>query len=210
MLNIELKTNFEEVVAEIDLFANTREVLEVYNVEKGALEERKAYLTNSISELEDKHTQITIEADTFKSDVGKYLAAQRQLKDLIMEIEVMMVLLEEVDEQLQDLKVQHFPKFKASLNADRNHGIDVTPVMNKLKNDLLDEIINLSNKMNEQFSAVAPEIYDVILDDEIVRVYPQDTSYLFKHDVFRPMYAEANDTVISRYDLFNAVGGTKL
>lgn len=210
MLTIELKTNFAEFAETMDLFIETKKVLASYNAEKSVLEERKTYLESSIKQLQENHAQITIEAETFKSEVGSYLAAQLQLKEIKMEIEVMNVLVEELNEELQQLKLQFFPQFDKSLNTDRANAskIDINPIMQKVKDDLLDTVVELSVKMNQQFTEIAPEIFAITNDEQVQAQFPHK-QHVFHQDQYRPAFGSANETLISKWDVFKAVGGNK-
>jgi hypothetical protein len=71
---------------------------------------------------------------------------------------------------------------------------------------MLEEIASIGKQIQDQFHTIAPGVMEIFEDATVKETFPR-LDYVFNAEHYQPTYGEANDTVISRYDVFIVTSG---
>ena len=189
-----------------DLFVETKKVVAAYKEKVGELDQQEEELKAELETLEHDLTMNLLDQEGATLSERIYLKAQA--KAINSKVEIIDTMLEELDEAKTALKIEYVPIYREVLQQDRKgfSQYNANEIVDHYRYQMLKEIADIGKQMQSQYNELAPDIFEVFQDPKVKENFRR-IEYSFNRDHYKPSYSESIDTVISRYDVFNATGG---
>lgn len=189
-----------------DLFLETKKVVATYKEKVGELDQQENVLKAELDTLTHELTLNLLDQEGATLSERIYLKAQA--KGINSKVEIIDTMLEEIDEAKTALKMEYVPIYREVLQQDRKgfSQYNANEIVDHYRYQMLKEIADIGKQMQSQYNELAPDIFEVFQDPKVKENFKR-IEYSFNRDHYKPSYSESIDTVISRYDVFNATGG---
>lgn len=189
-----------------DLFLETKKVVATYKEKVGELDQQENELKAELDTLTHELTLNLLDQEGATLSERIYLKAQA--KGINSKVEIIDTMLEEIDEAKTALKMEYVPIYREVLQQDRKgfSQYNANEIVDHYRYQMLKEIADIGKQMQSQYNELAPDIFEVFQDPKVKENFKR-IEYSFNRDHYKPSYSESIDTVISRYDVFNATGG---
>lgn len=198
----------DKELKEVDLFVHTKAAVADYKAELKLLEERGEKLTEKLAHIQANHTENLLKL-IGNTDVDEIIKLKLNNVNLVSESKVVSSLLQSIEEEKTDLKIQHAPLFREALREDGKvrHKYNANEIVDVMRYEMLKAIADIGSEMMSQYRAIAPDVRE-LFDDAAVQEAHVRIGRHFESEHYRLAYWEANKTVISKNDIFIATGGS--
>ncbi|MTH53524.1 hypothetical protein GKZ89_08845 [Bacillus mangrovi] len=189
-----------------DLFTETKTVIVAYKAQVEELDKQEQELKADLEELQLEMTGNILEQEIAPISECIYLKIKN--KEIVSKAEIIGTLLEELSEDRTALKLSFVPLLQQTLREDRKviNEYEATKVAEKYRYLMLKEIAETGKQCQSQFSAVAPDIYEVFEDQAVKEEFPR-IEYSFHQDQYRPFFGWFEPSVVSKNDVNSATRG---
>lgn len=207
MITVDRKA-IDKLIKEMDLFKNTSATITDYKNELKKLEEKENQLKERLQVLQTSHTENTI-ALASEGEVNAIIALKRENNDLNNDSKIINSLLEGIEEEKSSLKIRYAPLYNQALRndmADRQGKYNANKIVDVMRYEMLKAIVDIAKEMRKQYHEVSPDVLDLFEDKAVIESLVHKLR--LNEDHYKPTYGEMFNTVISRQDIFAAVGGS--
>ncbi|HHT7166512.1 TPA: hypothetical protein ACTZ3T_002833 [Bacillus cereus] len=186
-----------------DLFVETKKVIAEYKEKAGILDQE---LKAELEVLQEEMTAILLDQEGTNLSERIYLKVQA--KEINSRVEIIHTMLEELDEKRTALKLAYVPVFQEVLRKDRASAneYDVTELAIRHRYELLTEVANVGKQFQQQYHAIAPEIYEVFEDTKVKEEYPR-LEHSFNQEQYQPHFSWFETSIVSKNEMFSATRG---
>lgn len=184
-----------------NLFKETEKVLKEYKEQAEELDKQEKELNAELVALQDEMTAIMLDIETASITERVYLKIRS--KEVNSKTEIINKLLEELDEERTELKLQFTPILKEALANDRKGNVEynATEIVEKYRYLMLTEIAVLGKEMQSQYYSVAPDVMEIFDDSTVKEIHPR-IYYSFNQDQYKPTLSWANEAVVHKNEIF--------
>ncbi|TKC18179.1 hypothetical protein [Robertmurraya kyonggiensis] len=189
-----------------ELFTESKKVIEEYKSKVEELDQQERELQADLETIQQELTDNLLEQETATISEVVYLKIRK--REIVSRSEVINVLLEELNEERTALKLQYTPILKDVLVQDRKalNEYNATEIVEKYRYMMLSEIAEMGKAVNSQFHSIAPDVMEIFDDKTVKERYP-NIYHAFNQEQYKPSLQWANDTVVTKNDIFLANGG---
>lgn len=189
-----------------DLFTETKKVVSDYKEKVSKLDQQERELNAELSVLQEEMTNNILDQEG--ATVSELVYLKISAKKIVQKTEIISVLVEELAEDKTALKLEFTPIYRTALRNDTANktGYGATDIVEKHKYLMLKEISEIGSQMQEQYFAIAEDIYEVFEDSEVKKEFPR-LEYSFNQDQYIPAFGWFGDAVVSKNDVFSATRG---
>lgn len=191
-----------------DLFVETKKVVAAYKAKIGELDRQETELKAELDTLQHELTLNLLDQQE-GATLSERIYLKAQAKGINSKVEIIISMLEELEEAKTNLKLEYVPIYREVLQQDRKgfSQYNANEIVDHYRYQMLKEIADIGKQMQIQYNELAPDILEVFQDPKVKENFRR-IEYSFNRDHYKPSYSESIDTVISRYDVFNATGGS--
>lgn len=189
-----------------DLFVEVKKVIGTYKADAEVLEAQERELNADLEALQAELTANLLDSEG--ADVTEKVYLKIRQKEIVSKSEVIDTVLEELQEEKAQLKLEYVPKLREAKGKDGKvkAEYDANTIVDKYKYLMLSEIAEIGKDMQKQYYSIAPDLMDILDDPKVNEVY-RNVKYQFTSDSYKPSYFEGNKTVVHREDIRLACSG---
>ncbi|PEW04511.1 hypothetical protein CN425_05100 [Bacillus cereus] len=189
-----------------DLFIETKEVLTEYKKHVEVLDKEEQELQAELVAMQEEMTAILLDQENANLSERIYLKAQA--KGINSKLEIIHSMLEELNEKRSALKLAYVPVLQDVLRKDRSSAneYDVTELVIRHRYELLTEVAGVGKQFQQQYHAIAPEIYEVFEDTKVKEEFPR-LEHSFNQEQYQPHFSWFGASIVSKNEMFSATRG---
>ncbi|HDR7839261.1 TPA: hypothetical protein QCY33_005588 [Bacillus toyonensis] len=189
-----------------DLFVETKKVVNEYKAQAEVLNKEEQELQAELVAMQEEMTAILLDQENANLSERIYLKAQA--KGINSKLDIVHSILEELNEKRSALKLAYVPVFQDVLRKDRSNAndYDMTELAIRHRYELLTEVAGVGKQFQQQYHAIAPEIYEVFEDAKVKEEYPR-LEYSFNQEQYQPYFSWFETSVVSKDEMFSATRG---
>ena len=189
-----------------NIFKETEKVLKEYKAQAEEFNKQEQELNAELVALNDELTAIMLDIET--ASITERVYFKIRSKEVNSKTEIINKLLEELDEERTELKLQFTPILKEAQANDRKGNVEynATEIVEKYRYLMLTEIAELFKEMQSHYFAVDPEVMDIFDDSTVKEVHPR-IYYSFNQDQYKPSLQWSNEAVVHKNEIFLAKDG---
>ncbi|PFQ93183.1 hypothetical protein COK28_07105 [Bacillus cereus] len=189
-----------------DLFVETKKIVAEYKEKIEALNHEEQELKTELEALKEEMTAILLDSEGANLSERIYLKAKA--KGINSKLDIVHFMLEEVNEKRSALKLAYVPVLQDVLRKDRSSAneYDVTELAIRHRYELLTEVAGVGKQFQQQYHAIAPEIYEVFEDAKVKEEYPR-LEHSFNQEQYQPHFSWFETAVVSKNEMFSATRG---
>jgi small-conductance mechanosensitive channel len=189
-----------------DLFVETKKVVNEYKAKAEVLDKEEQELQKELVAMQEEMTAILLDQENANLSERIYLKAQA--KGINSKLDIVHSMLEELNEKKSALKLAYVPVLQDVLRKDRSssYEYDVTELAIRHRYELLTEVAGVGKQFQQQYHAIAPEIYEVFEDTKVKEEFPR-LEHSFNQGQYQPHFSWFETSIISKNELFSATRG---
>ncbi|OSX87039.1 hypothetical protein BTJ45_05277 [Bacillus mycoides] len=189
-----------------DLFVETKKIVAEYKGHAELLDKEEQELQKELVAMQEEMTAILLDQENANLSERIYLKAQA--KGIHSKLEIIHSMMEELSEKRSALKLAYVPVFQDVLRKDRSNAneYDVTELAIRHRYELLTEVAGVGKQFQQQYHAIAPEIYEVFEDAKVKQEYPR-LEHSFNQEQYQPFFTWFETSIVSKNEMFSATRG---
>lgn len=189
-----------------DLFVETKQVIAEYKAKAENLDQEEQELQAEMVAMQEEMTAILLDQE--KANLSERIYLKSQAKGINSKLEIVNSMLEEVNEKRSALKLAYVPVFQEVLRKDRSssYEYDVTELAIRHRYELLTEVAGVGKQFQQQYHAIAPEIYEVFEDAKVKEEFPR-LEHSFNQEQYQPFFTWFETSIVSKNEIFSATRG---
>lgn len=189
-----------------DLFVETKKIVAEYKTKAEVLDKEEQELQAELVAMQEEMTAILLDQENANLSERIYLKAQA--KGINSKLDIVNSMLEEVNEKRSALKLAYVPVFQEVLRKDRSssYEYDVTEIAIRHRYELLTEVAGVGKQFQQQYHAIAPDIYEVFEDAKVKEEFPR-LEHSFNQEQYQPHFSWFETSVVSKNEMFSATRG---
>lgn len=189
-----------------DLFVETKKIVAEYKVKAEVLDKEEQELQAELVAMQEEMTEILLDQENANLSERIYLKAQA--KGINSKLEIIHSMMEELNEKRSALKLAYVPVFQEVLRKDRSSAneYDVTELAIRHRYELLTEVAGVGKQFQQQYHAIAPDIYEVFEDAKVKEEFPR-LEHSFNQEQYQPFFTWFETSIVSKNEMFSATRG---
>ncbi|EOO29179.1 hypothetical protein ICM_03150 [Bacillus cereus BAG1X2-3] len=189
-----------------DLFVETKKVVNEYKGHAEVLDKEEQELQAELVAMQEEMTAILLDQEN--ANLSERIYLKSQAKGINSKLDIIHSMLEELNEKRSALKLAYVPVLQDVLRKDRSSAneYDVTELAIRHRYELLTEVAGVGKQFQQQYHAIAPEIYEVFEDTKVKEEFPR-LEHSFNQEQYQPHFSWFEASIVSKNEMFSATRG---
>lgn len=188
-----------------ELFTDVKEVLEDYKEKNEQLDQQERELNAELHVLQEEMNSNMLAQET--ATVPELVYLKIEAKNIVQKTEVIKILLEDLAEERDELKLSYVPILRGALGKTGLSEYNVTELVERYRYEMLKEVADIGKQIQSQYSEVEADLMEVFDDSKVKEQYPR-LSYQYGRDTYKPSFSWFTRDVVNKNEVFYACSGS--